>query len=272
MNNERVVEINRLCNTFRKDLITMLHRVQTGHPGGSLSLVEILSTLYFEQANISPENQKDRNRDKIILSKGHAAPILYRILAEKKFFPVEDLVNLRQLGSHLQGHPCSKYTPGIEVSTGPLGVAYPVALGIALTDQRDSVDAYTYAILGDGELNEGTIWETCLNASKYNAYKMITIVDNNGVQLDGTNDEIMPLGKIADKFKAFGYNTLEIDGHNVKEVSDAIIAAKSITDKPTVIIAKTVKGKGISFMEGKNAWHGKPISEDDYEAAMKELS
>lgn len=268
---ERIERLNALCLQFRKDLIQTLYTVQTGHPGGSLSVCEILSVIYFENANIHVQNLNSRSRDKVVLCKGHAAPMLYRVLAEKGFFPPEEMKTLRQIDSRLQGHPCSKETPGVEVSTGPLGAGYPVALGMALSDKLDKIDAYTYAILGDGEINEGVVWETCENASKFKADNLITILDWNKVQLDGTTDEIMPMGDVEAKFKAFGYNTILCDGHDVSALHSAMALAKSNKGKPTVILANTVKGKGISFMEGKNIWHGKAISDDEYKAAMQEL-
>lgn len=271
MEDEKKKELEQLCKKFREDLIDMLYPVQTGHPGGSLSVCEILTTLYFYKANITPENRTDRERDKIILCKGHAAPMLYLMLAEKGFFDKSHLKTLRQKDSLLQGHPCSLKTPGVEASTGPLGAGYPLALGVALADMADDLDAYTYAILGDGEINEGVVWETCMNASKFRANRLITILDSNGVQLDGTTDEIMPMGNVAEKFKAFGFHVLECDGHCVSDISNKIDEAKAVKDKPTIIIAKTVKGKGISFMEGKSMWHGKPISEEEYRAAKEEL-
>lgn len=271
MTSERKQELDQLCLKFRKELIRVLHKVQTGHPGGSLSVCEILTTIYFEKGNIAPANQKDRNRDKVVLCKGHAAPMLYLELAEKGFFPKEDMATLRQLGSHLQGHPCPAHTPGVEVGTGPLGAGYPVALGMAMADQADGVDAYTYAILGDGEINEGVVWETCMNAGKWRADHLITILDWNGVQLDGTAEQIMPMGDIQAKFQAFGYHTILCDGHDTAAISAAIDEAKRTKGCPSILLAKTVKGKGISFMEGKNTWHGKAISQEEYEMAMSEL-
>lgn len=268
---EREHEIDALCLQFRKDVITTLYNIQTGHPGGSLSVCEILTTIYFEKGNIGAENINDRNRDKVVLCKGHAAPMLYRILAEKGFFPVEEMKTLRQINSRLQGHPCSKETPGIEVSSGPLGAGYPVALGMALSDKSDGLNAYTYAILGDGECNEGVVWETCANASKFKADNLITILDWNKVQLDGTTDQIMPMGDMEAKFKAFGYNTIVCDGHNVAELCDAIDQAKAKKGVPSIILANTIKGKGVSFMEGKNIWHGKPIDDENFAGAMTEL-
>ncbi|MDO4261092.1 MAG: transketolase [Eubacteriales bacterium] len=271
MTNEKKQELDALCLKFRRKLIETLHSIQTGHPGGSLSVCEILTTLYFNEANISPENIEDRSRDKIVLCKGHAAPMLYLNLAEKGFFPMEEMKTLRQIDSRLQGHPCSKDTPGVEVSTGPLGLGYPIALGMALSDMQDQVDAYTYAVLGDGEINEGVVWETCMNAAKFKTDRLITILDWNGVQLDGTTDDVMPMGDVELKFKAFGYNTIVCDGHDVAAISAAVACAKSVKGIPSIILAKTVKGKGISFMEGKNTWHGAPVKDEHYETAMKEL-
>lgn len=271
MTNEKKQELDALCLKFRRTLIEVLHQKQTGHPGGSLSVCEILTDLYFNDANVTPENINDRSRDKIVLCKGHAAPMLYLNLAAKGFFPEEEIFTLRDIDSRLQGHPCSKELVGVEASTGPLGAGYPLALGVALADKHDGIDAYTYAILGDGEINEGVVWETCMNASKFKADNLISILDWNGVQLDGTTEEIMPMGDIELKFKAFGYNTIVCDGHDVSAISAAIETAKSVKGVPSIILAKTVKGKGVSFMEGKNAWHGAPVKDDNYEQAMKEL-
>lgn len=271
MTNEKKQELDALCLEFRKTLIEVLHQKQTGHPGGSLSVCEILTDLYFNDANVTPENINDRSRDKIILCKGHAAPMLYLNLAKKGFFPEEEIFTLRDINSRLQGHPCSKELVGVEASTGPLGAGYPLALGVALSDMHDDIDAYTYAILGDGEINEGVVWETAMNASKFKADKLITILDWNGVQLDGTTEEIMPMGDIELKWKAFGYNTIVCDGHDVAAISSAIATAKSVKGVPSIILAKTVKGKGVSFMEGKNTWHGSPVKDEHYEQAMKEL-
>jgi len=268
---EKKQEIDRLCLKFRRNLIETLHTIQTGHPGGSLSVCEILATIYFANANIEPDNSSDRNRDKVVLCKGHAAPMLYLALAEKGFFQLEEMKNLRQINSMLQGHPCSKETPGVEVSTGPLGAGYPVALGMALSDAADDIDAFTYAILGDGEINEGVVWETCENASKFKADRLITILDWNKVQLDGITDQVMPMGDIEGKFKAFGYHTIICDGHDAVALHDAMNQAKDCKGIPSIILAHTVKGKGVSFMEGRNIWHGKAINDEDYEAAMKEL-
>jgi transketolase len=271
MTKEKKDELDGLCLQFRKELIQVLHSIQTGHPGGSLSVCEILTDLYFNDADVTVENFGKREQDKVVLCKGHAAPMLYECLAHKGFFPAKELWTLRHIDSRLQGHPCSKETPGVEVSTGPLGLGYPIALGMALSDMQDGLDNYTYAILGDGEIQEGVIWETAQNAAKFKADRLISILDWNGVQLDGPNDVVMPLQDVVGKFKAFGYNTIVIDGHDVEAIESAIGCAKSVKGKPTIILAKTIKGKGISFMEGQSKWHGAPISDDNYGQAMKEL-
>ena len=198
--------------------------------------------------------------------------MLYRILAEKGFFPKEDLMTLRQIGSHLQGHPSPAHTPGIETPTGPLGIAYPVALGMAMGNRVGGLDkSYVYAVLGDGETNEGVVWETAMSASKFKADHLITILDMNGVQLDGTCAQIMPMGDMEAKWKAFGYHTIACDGHDLDALCDAIDEAKATKEKPSIILAKTVKGKGVSFMEGKNEWHGKAVGDKDFAQAMQEL-
>ncbi len=261
-----------LCAKLRRDVIDTLHRIGTGHPGGSLSCCEILCTLYFGGANISPENADDPARDKIVLSKGHAAPMLYRVLAEKNFFSLSEMKSLRQIDSRLQGHPCSLHTPGVELPSGPLGLAYGGALGLALADRlSDRGVCRTFAVLGDGELNEGVVWETAMAASKFHAANLITIVDHNGVQLDGTCEQIMPLGSLKDKFASFGFHVLCCDGHDCMQLLHAYQQARITEDAPTVILAHTIKGKGVSFMEGKNIWHGRKIDDEHYEIAMREL-
>lgn len=271
LQNEKKESLERLCRKFRQNLIKLLHGIQTGHPGGSLSSAEIMTTLYFEKLNIDAANPRDENRDRFILGKGHAAPMLYMILAEKGFFPGDELRTLRQLDSRLQGHPCALKTCGVEVSTGPLGLGLPAGLGIALAGKLDGHSYRTVVLMGDGELQEGIVWEAAMSAAKFKADNLLAIVDNNGVQLDGSVAEIMPMGDLAAKWQAFGWNVLCIDGHDVEQISDAVDQAASVKGRPTVILAQTVKGKGVSFMEGKSAWHGKPISDDEYVNAMKEL-
>ena len=271
LSKDRKTYLEGLCKKFRVTLIDTLYKIQTGHPGGSLSATEIIATLYFEKMKVDPKNPKWEDRDRFVLGKGHAAPMLYLALAEKGFFPAADLATLRQLGSHLQGHPCAKTTPGVELSTGPLGLGLSAALGMALGARLSKKDFTTYVLMGDGEIQEGIIWEAAMAAAKFKLDNVIAILDKNGVQLDGTVEEIMPLGDVKAKFESFGWNVLVADGHKVEEVADAVDEARKTKGKPTLIIAKTVKGKGVSFMEGKNSWHGKPISQSEYEAAKAEL-
>ncbi len=268
----RKAELDALCNKFRIDVIDVLHDIQTGHPGGSLSVCEILTALYFEEARVDGSNPDWPDRDRIVLTKGHAAPMLYRILAEKGFFPVEEMKTLRHLNTRLQGHPAAQDTPGVELSTGPLGIGLSAALGMAMALKLDGSDANVYAVMGDGEINEGTVWEACMAAAKYKADNLIAILDRNHVQLDGTSDEIMPLGDLNAKFSAFGWEVINCkDGHDLIQLCDAIDAAKAVKGKPAIVIAETIKGKGVSFMEGKNTWHGKAIGDEEYKIAMAEL-
>ena len=269
LSNQRKLELEKLCRKFRIELIRLLYHVQSGHPGGSLSETEIITTLYQEKMNLpSPD---DPNRDRFVLSKGHGAPMLYLNLAEKGFISKDALKTLRQCGSPLQGHPCAHKTPGVDVSTGPLGLGLSAGLGLAISAQLQKRDFTTYVLMGDGEIQEGGIWEAAMAAAKFKPLHLIAILDHNGVQLDGTNDEIMPLGNIGDKFKSFGWEVICCNGHDVAAFSQAVDQAKAIRNKPVIIIAETVKGKGVSFMEGKNTWHGQTIGTRDFELAMKEL-
>lgn len=267
----RIGFLKEKCHRFRVDLVELLHDIQTGHPGGSLSAVEILTTLYYERLNVLPDNPSYLDRDRFILGKGHAAPILYLVLAERGFFPKTELGTLRQINSRLQGHPCARKTPGVDLSTGPLGLGISAAVGMAAAAKLDNKKLYTYVLMGDGESQEGIVWEAAMAASKFKLDNLIGIIDYNGVQLDGTVEEIMPMGNLADKWKAFGWYVIETDGHDIQAMLTAIDQAKTVTGQPVMIIAKTVKGKGISFMEGKNTWHGKPISDQEYADALREL-
>jgi len=271
MTNKRKEELQKQCTKFRNELIELLYRIQTGHPGGSLSCTEILTTLYFEIMNVDPQTPEMEGRDHLILSKGHAAPMLYLILAEKGFFPKEELNSLRQIDSKLQGHPCAHKTKGVELSTGPLGLGLSAGLGMAMANRIKGQDAWTYVVMGDGEIQEGCVWEAAMSAAKFRADHLIGILDNNGVQLDGTLEEIMPLGDIAAKWRSFGWNVVICDGHDIADICRAIGEAKNTIGMPTLIQAATVKGKGISFMEGKSTWHGKVINDDDYAKAKAEL-
>ena len=266
---KRIAELTELCRRFRIDVLTALHGVQSGHPGGSLSVCEIMTYLYQEHMRLDAKNASDPDRDRLVLSKGHVCPMLYRNLAEKGFFPLSEMNTLRRLGG-LQGHP-SAHTPGVEIPGGPLGQGFPAAQGMAMALKLNKSPAKVYVILGDGELDEGIVWETAMSAAKFKLDNLIAIVDWNGVQLDGTTDEIMPLGDLAAKWESFGWTVLECDGHDLESLDFCVNVADMAQGAPTVILAHTVKGKGVSFMEGKSAWHGKAIDDESFAAAMKEL-
>lgn len=266
---DKAKELSKLCNQFRIDVLTVLHEKQTGHTGGSLSVCEILTALYFDRMRVDPKNPTDPGRDRLVLCKGHAVPMLYRVLAEKGFFPVEEMHTLRDFETRLQGHPDMGETPGIDMSSGPLGIGLSAALGMALGLTKTAVRVY--AVLGDGEINEGTVWEACMAAVKYRADNLCAILDWNGVQLDGAAEKIMPMGDIKAKFCAFGWHCIECDGHNMLDLSAAFDEAETIKGVPSIILAHTVKGKGVSFMEGQSAWHGKAIDDASFAQAMREL-
>ena len=269
---EQETYFEKVCLQFRRDLIEVLHEKKTGHPGGSLSVCEILATLMLERMkNIDVNDPQKPDRDRLVLCKGHAAPMLYRVLAEKGFFPVEEMHTLRDLNTRLQGHPQMLDTPGVDLTSGPLGIGLGAALGMALSLKLDGLGARVYAVLGDGEIDEGAVWEASMAAAKFKADNLCTIVDWNGVQLDGTTDEIMPSGDLHAKFEAFGWHVIECDGHSPAALVAAYDEAETVKGKPTMILAHTVKGKGVSFMEGKNTWHGAPIDDEHYAQAMKEL-
>ena len=268
---ERIDQLNQTCNNLRIELIEMLHRSQTGHPGGSLSVCEILVAIMLEKARLDPENPEWNDRDRVLLTKGHAAPMLYLVLGELGILDKNEYTSLRQLDTRLQGHP-SMATPGIDITAGPLGIGLPAAVGMAAGLKLDNKESIVYTILGDGELNEGAVWEGIMSAVKFKLDNLICVLDSNGVQLDGTTEEIMPMHNLNQRFESFGMHVIHVkDGHDIQELSNAIDEAKMIKDKPTIIIADTVKGKGISFMEGESSWHGNAISSEHYELAMKEL-
>lgn len=266
----RAEELKELCRRFRVDALTAIHGAQSGHPGGSLSVCEILTLLYQERMNVSADRQDDPNRDRLVLSKGHAAPMLYVNLIEKGFLPKESLMTLRSIDSELQGHP-SMHTAGIEMPAGPLGLGLAAAQGMAMGLKLDGSAARVYAVLGDGELNEGCVWEAAMSAPKFGLDNLCAVVDWNHVQLDGTTDEIMPIRDLAGKWRAFGWNVIECDGHDLMALDAAFDAAEQCKGLPTVIIADTVKGKGVSFMEGQAGWHGKAIDDESFAKAMEEL-
>ncbi len=267
---ERIDELNELCRVFRIDVLKSVHSIQSGHPGGSLSVCEILTLLYQEIMNVDASKQDDPNRDRLVLCKGHAAPMLYRNLIEKGFLPAGSMTTLRRINSQLQGHP-SIHTPGVEMSSGPLGIGLSAAQGMALGLKLNNSSARVFAVLGDGELNEGAVWEAAMSAPKFKLNNLTAVVDSNKVQLDGTTDEVMPLRDLEGKWRAFGWNVIRCDGHGIAALYNAFEAAKTHTEGPTVVIADTVKGKGVSFMEGKAAWHGKAVADAELAQAIEEL-
>ena len=270
LTNERAETLREMCRRFRIEALTAIHRAQSGHPGGSLSVCEILTLLYQQRMNVSADRPDDPERDRLVLSKGHACPMLYVNLAEKGFIPKESLETLRMTGRLLQGHP-SNHTPGIDMSAGPLGIGLAAAQGMALGLRLNGSRARVYAVLGDGELDEGAVWEAAMSAPKYKLANLTAIVDRNHVQLDGTTDEVMPLGDLAAKWRSFSWNVIECDGHDLPALDAALDTAESYTAGPSVIIADTVKGKGVSFMEGQAGWHGKAIDDESFRKAMAEL-
>lgn len=257
---------------IRRDIVSMVGAAKSGHPGGSLSAAEILTYLYFEEMNVNPAEPKWEDRDRFVLSKGHAAPVLYAALARRGFFPAEDLMSLRKIGSHLQGHPDMKKVPGVDMSTGSLGTGFSAATGIALACQLDKKTSYVYTLLGDGELQEGQVWEAAMSAAHYKLDNLIAFVDNNGLQIDGNIDDVLSPNPIDAKFAAFGWHVQVIDGHDFGQIADAVKAAKAETGKPSVIVAKTVKGKGVSYMENQAGWHGSAPNAEQVAQAMEELN
>ena len=265
------LELKKTANEVRKGIVTAVHSAKSGHPGGSLSAADILTYLYFEEMNVDPKNPKMDDRDRFVLSKGHVAPALYSVLAHKGFFPVEDLKTLRHVGSYLQGHPDMKGTPGVDMSSGSLGQGISVAVGMALSAKLQKKDYRVYTLLGDGEIQEGQVWEAAMFAGHKKLDNLVVIVDNNNLQIDGSVDEVCSPYPIDEKFKAFNFNVINIDAHNFDEIADALGKAKETKGMPTAIIAKSVKGKGVSFMEDKASWHGSAPNDEKYEIAMDEL-
>lgn len=260
-----------IANNIRINIIKSVSSAKSGHPGGSLSIADIMTILYFEKMNIDPTNPKFEDRDRFVLSKGHAVPALYATLAERGYYSKDDLLTLRKFGSKFQGHPDMKKVAGIDMSTGSLGQGLSAANGMALAAKLDNKDYKVYVVIGDGELQEGQICEAAMTAAHYKIDNVIAFVDWNGFQIDGSNDEVMTIKPIDEKFKAFGWNVMVIDGHNYDEISDAVDIAKKGNGKPSVIIAKTVKGKGVSFMENNVSWHGTAPNAEQTEKALIEL-
>ena len=256
---------------IRIDILRAVHAAASGHPGGSLSAADIITYLYFNEMNIDPKQPHMKGRDRFVLSKGHAAPALYAALAEKGFFDKSELLNLRKIGCMLQGHPDMKKIPGVDMSTGSLGQGISAAVGMALADRADKNGAHVYALLGDGELQEGLVWEAAMAAAHYKLDSLIAFVDWNGLQIDGKNEDVITVAPIDEKFRSFGWNVQFIDGHDFEDIAEAVNKAKSSSGKPHAIIAKTVKGKGVSFMENQAGWHGKAPNDEQLEQAIAEL-
>lgn len=266
-----VNELQKYANRIRQGVIKAVYSAKSGHPGGSLSIAEILAVLYFNQMNIDKKNPKAKGRDRLVLSKGHTAPALYSALALRGFFDMDELSNFRNINSNLQGHPDMKNIPGVDASTGSLGQGLSIANGMALGSKQDSEGVRVYCICGDGEIQEGQIWEAAMTASHYKLDNLCLIIDNNNLQIDGKVNEVMSVYPIDEKFKSFGFETINVDGHNIQELISAFEQAKKVKGKPTAIIANTIKGKGVSFMENEASWHGKAPNEEQYKQAMQEL-
>ena len=271
MNSNLKKELSITACKVRMGIIEGTHNAKSGHPGGSLSAADILTYLYFAEMNVDPQNPAKPDRDRFVLSKGHIAPALYATLAHKGFFPVEELKTLRKIGSRLQGHPDMKKIPGVDMSSGSLGQGISAACGMAKAAKLTGADYRVYAVLGDGEIQEGQVWEAAMFASHYNLDNLCILVDNNGLQIDGSIEDVMSPYPIDEKFKAFGFHVINIDGHDFDQIAAAFKEAKETKGMPTAIIAKTIKGKGVSFMEDQAGWHGKAPNDEEYKIAMEDL-
>ena len=265
------LELMKTAVEIRKGIIASLHSAKAGHPGGSLSATEIFTYLYFEEMNVDPKDPKKENRDRFVLSKGHTAPGLYSTLAQKGYFPKEDLLTLRHTGSYLQGHPDMKHIPGVDMSSGSLGQGISAAVGMAIAGKLDGADYRVYTLLGDGEIEEGQVWEASMLAAHKKLDNLVVIIDNNNFQIDGAITEVNSPYPIDKKFEAFNFHVINIDGNDFDQIDAAFKEAKTVKGQPTAIIAKTVKGKGVSFMENQVGWHGKAPNDEEYKIAMEEL-
>ncbi|MBR3845692.1 MAG: transketolase [Clostridia bacterium] len=272
MTEARIIELKNIANKIRIGIIDATHAAKCGHPGGSLSIADIMAYVYFEKMNIDPKAPKAKGRDRFVLSKGHTAPALYSTLAHRGFFPVEDLVTLRKIDSYLQGHPDMNKVPGVDMSTGSLGLGISAACGMALAGKIDGKDYRVYTVIGDGESEEGQVWEASMFACHYKLDNLCVILDLNGLQIDGPITEVMNPTPHDKKFEAFGFHVITIDGHDFNAIEAAFAEAESVKGKPTVIIAKTTKGKGVSFMENSVNWHGAAPNDEQHAVAIKELN
>ena len=266
-----IKELENKAKQIRRGIIEQVYRAKSGHPGGSLSIADILTVLYFNELNIDPENSTWEDRDRLVLSKGHCSPALYSCLANRGFFDQEKLSTFRKIDSNLQGHPDMNKVPGVDMTSGSLGQGLSVANGMAIAGKMDNKNYRVYCILGDGEIEEGQIWEAAMASNKYKLDNLCVIVDNNNLQIDGTIEEVMSSYPIDEKFRSFGFEIIKIDGHDIDEIMKAFEVAKNIKGKPTCIIAKTIKGKGVSFMENQVGWHGKAPDDEEYNQAMEEF-
>lgn len=265
------LELMKTANEVRKGIVTAVHSAKAGHPGGSLSAADIFTYLYFEEMNIDPKEPKKADRDRFVLSKGHTAPGLYSVLAQRGYFPVEDLKTLRHTGSYLQGHPDMKHIPGVDMSSGSLGQGISAAVGMAIAGKLDNADYRVYTLLGDGEIQEGQVWEAAMLAAHKKLDNLVVIVDNNNLQIDGAIDEVNSPYPIDKKFEAFNFHVINIDGNDFDQIDAAFKEAKTVKGCPTAIIAKTIKGKDVSFMENQAGWHGKAPNDEEYAVAMADL-
>ena len=265
------LKLMKTTNEVRKGIVTSVHSAKAGHPGGSLSAADLFTYLYFEELNVDPKDPKKADRDRFVLSKGHTAPGLYAALAEKGFFPKEDLITLRHTGSYLQGHPDMKHIPGVDMSSGSLGQGVSAAVGMAIAAKISGDDYRVYTLLGDGEIQEGQVWEAAMLASHHKLDNLLVIVDNNNLQIDGEITKVNSPYPIDKKFEAFNFHVINIDGNDFDQIDAAFKEAKSVKGRPTVIIAKTVKGKGVSFMENQAGWHGKAPNDEEFKIAMADL-
>jgi transketolase len=266
------LELQKKANEVRKGIITSVHSAKAGHPGGSLSAADLFTYLYFEEMNVDPKNPKDPNRDRFVLSKGHTAPGYYAALANRGYFPVEDLVTLRHIGSYLQGHPCMQETPGVDMSSGSLGQGISAAVGMAMAGKMDGKSYRVYTLLGDGEIQDGQVWEASMFAGAHNLDNLVVVVDNNGLQIDGNIEDVCSPYPIDKKFEAFNFHVINIDAHDFDQIRNAFTEAKNTKGQPTAIIMKSVKGKGVSFMENNAGWHGKAPNDEEFEVAMADLA
>lgn len=269
---EDILNLKRISNNVRKSIVEEVYSAQSGHPGGALSCADILTVLYFNQMNIDPEKKDDLNRDRLVLSKGHASAALYAVLAERGYFSKDELKGFRKLGSMLQGHPDMKHIPGVDMTAGSLGQGLSVANGMAISSKLDERGFRVYCIVGDGEIEEGQIWEAAMASAHYKLDNLCLVVDNNNLQIDGKVSDVMSVYPLKEKFEAFGFEVFEVDGNDIDELITVFDKAKTVKEKPTAIIAKTIKGKGVSFMEEKADWHGKAPNDEEYKTAIEDLS